>query len=652
MNLAKNQVEPLEMKEDKLLTSVVHMMESNGTAHPHPHPHQDSKTNPAFHFTNGDMTMSESNKNFNNNGVHKPRKFSLPTGNSYPAKAPLDRMASVASSQFTTANSVLRLVSDDRVDGHTKPKTWFAFCKRKWPWILLYFSVVGIIVALTTMYVLEKRNNDFTATIMKGKEIKEPCFEREYARYIPNVKREAEIIKAIIKSKLLINRQFDGKTTQAYTIKVNYMGKEIWSDKENANFSSKFPIASLTKIFPVLMLHMLIADGTIKSIDDDVTKYEPLFDYKNPFNRKRITFRHLACMMSGLPREAPCLNFTITNFCPISDEEMYKRVRNITLSTHPGHIPAYSNLAFGILGSVLERLKNTTSSQWIMDNIINPLNMTETGFDILERRREFPESIVDGKLVDIVNWGWLTPTGGLYSSSNDLAKLGLLFTGNKTLPGLSKETIQRMLTPEYIWADGEAQGCPFEINKVDTELKKKIDYLVYSKDGSIFGYGAKFSIVRELQLNINVLAAHVDGSTNHIWYDVTKIFVKAFDDLLKRKGDNYRLPANPERFIGSYKLTSYWPIIKSPCNITLEDGMLFLNLEWMKAPLTGTDNPLMLKTGNYQKLVNNHACVLLGLGLLRMEFHFDPAIDANDSLPGFYVNGISFYGYVSFERIK
>ena len=45
------------------------------------------------------------------------------------------------------------------------------------------------------------------------------------------------------------------------------------------------------------MLHMLIADGTIKSIDDDVTKYEPLFDYKNPFNNKRITFRYNYMML-------------------------------------------------------------------------------------------------------------------------------------------------------------------------------------------------------------------------------------------------------------------------------------------------------------------------------------------------------------------
>jgi len=33
------------------------------------------------------------------------------------------------------------------------------------------------------------------------------------------------------------------------------------------------------------------ANGTIKSLDDDVTLYEPAFGYINPFNSKRITFR-------------------------------------------------------------------------------------------------------------------------------------------------------------------------------------------------------------------------------------------------------------------------------------------------------------------------------------------------------------------------
>ena len=41
------------------------------------------------------------------------------------------------------------------------------------------------------------------------------------------------------------------------------------------------------------MLHMLIANGTIKSIDDDVSKYEPRFGYINSFNTKKITFRYV-----------------------------------------------------------------------------------------------------------------------------------------------------------------------------------------------------------------------------------------------------------------------------------------------------------------------------------------------------------------------
>lgn len=80
--------------------------------------------------------------------------------------------------------------------------------------------------------------------------------------------------------------------------------------------------------------------------------------------------------------------------------------------------------------------------------------------------------------------------------------------------------------------------------------------------------------------------------------------------------------------------------------------MLFLNLEWMKAPLSATENPLVLKTGNYQMLRDNHACVMLGLGLLRMRFNFDaPQSENQKTASNFHVNDISFYGYVSFERV-
>lgn len=39
------------------------------------------------------------------------------------------------------------------------------------------------------------------------------------------------------------------------------------------------------------------------------------------------------------------------------------------------------------------------------------------------------------------------------------------------------------------------------MKKLDATGNKDIDYFVYSKDGSVFGYGSKFSLIPELQLS-------------------------------------------------------------------------------------------------------------------------------------------------------
>ncbi len=39
------------------------------------------------------------------------------------------------------------------------------------------------------------------------------------------------------------------------------------------------------------MLHKLVEDGLIKSIDDTVRSYNTEFNVKNPYNKEHITFR-------------------------------------------------------------------------------------------------------------------------------------------------------------------------------------------------------------------------------------------------------------------------------------------------------------------------------------------------------------------------
>ena len=83
--------------------------------------------------------------------------------------------------------------------------------------------------------------------------------------------------------------------------------------------------------------------------------------------------------------------------------------------------------------------------------------------------------------------------------------------------------------------------------------------------------------------------------------------------------------------------------------------MLFLNLEWFRTPLTATKDKYILQTGNYERFEGNEKCMYLGMGLMRMKFHFDapPSSRAEASgavAPGFHINDISIYGYMSFKR--
>lgn len=66
---------------------------------------------------------------------------------------------------------------------------------------------------------------------------------------------------------------------------------------------------------------------------------------------------------------------------------MFRRINNTVLVLPPDQAPSYSNLGISILGRILEKqLKNNqTYEDWVVQNILKPLNMTNTGFDVLNK---------------------------------------------------------------------------------------------------------------------------------------------------------------------------------------------------------------------------------------------------------------------------
>ncbi|XP_047136016.1 beta-lactamase-like protein 3 isoform X2 [Hydra vulgaris] len=533
--------------------------------------------------------------------------------------------------------------------------------KSKCVYGLLVFALFSLVVTFSTLYALEFRKKKVSENKITKIPLQtsEPCFERVYAKSISNIINYSEYQEAVLSSKSEIGPElFNGKY-EAVSITVTYFGEEIWkfnysyTTNKNLNTDTPFPIASVSKIFTVLMLHKLVELDIIKSIDDPVQKYMPIFFIKNKFNSKNITFRHLACMMAGIQREAPCYPYTNISTCPFNNTVMLERIQKLSLKLPPKQTPSYSNLAASILGRVLEDIvgRNVTLEAWMDENIIKPLNMTNTGYNIHSRIKDIPKSYnSDGSIAEILDWGWSRPSGGMFSTTHDLGKLSSVFFSVSDIFSLSERSLNELFAPAFTWSDNSAQGCPFEIATLDpfNPENKKTAYINFAKDGYVPGYGTMFNLVPDLKLNVNVMVASNESQAAPISKIVVKNFSKAVDQILKKKKE-YIPPPDFKYYIGEYKLQTKWPLIQKPVRVYEENNVLLINIEWFTAKLSYVENRT-LETVNYEKDQLNQRCEILGLGVLHEKYHFFPTLGEMES-QGFKTDAIAIYGFAEFRRI-
>ena len=181
---------------------------------------------------------------------------------------------------------------------------------------------------------------------------------------------------------------------------------------------------------------MMRDSGQIASLDDDITKYYPEFKVNNPFKTNRgVTFRQLMSHMSGLARNPPC-NGLFETGCNITDEQMAKNIAGMRLMYPPGYRPAYSNLAFGLLGKVLTNIAGVASwDSLVKKMILDPLGLQNSGntFNYSDRKNMAVGYYPNGVVADLIDIGWDASAGQMYSSTGDLAKLmTLIFSTNGT----------------------------------------------------------------------------------------------------------------------------------------------------------------------------------------------------------------------------
>ncbi len=186
-----------------------------------------------------------------------------------------------------------------------------------------------------------------------------------------------------------------------------------------------FRIASMTKSFTAMAILKLRDDGKL-SLDDPVSRYVPeLANLPYPTaDSPAITIRHLLTHSEGFPEDNPWGDRQLAQ--PEATMRAWMK-SGIPFSTAPGTAYEYSNYGFAILGLIIGKASGRPSADYVRDNILRPLGMTSTTYEMSEVPRDrialgYRREDNTWKPEPILAHGSFGAMGGLWTTAPDLAR--------------------------------------------------------------------------------------------------------------------------------------------------------------------------------------------------------------------------------------
>ena len=213
-------------------------------------------------------------------------------------------------------------------------------------------------------------------------------------------------------------------------------------------------LASVSKPLTATGLMQLVERGTV-DLDQPANKYldhAKLKAYRGPDDA--MTVRRLANHTAGLPTH---YNF----FYGISPPPMDETIRRYGFaSLEPGKQSVYSNLAFGILGYIVERAAKMPWRQDQEKHLYDPLKMTRTSDRIrpgFERDEAMPYvADVAGRFIQSARYDFdHRPASAIFSTVHDLARFVRMFLNGGELDGV--RVLQAASVKEMLRLTGESR---------------------------------------------------------------------------------------------------------------------------------------------------------------------------------------------------
>jgi CubicO group peptidase (beta-lactamase class C family) len=160
-----------------------------------------------------------------------------------------------------------------------------------------------------------------------------------------------------------------------------------WADRaagRKADADTIFNLGSVSKLFTNVAIMTLVEKGIVE-LDAPVTTYVPeLGGMKTRGSSfSGVTLRSMLCHHSGLPSDF-AWNFTLGSGPSAFDPTAFRALPGLLAGSYvaapPGRVFSYSNLAFSLLGLVVERSSGASFEDYLQSAVFKPLGMDSSSF--------------------------------------------------------------------------------------------------------------------------------------------------------------------------------------------------------------------------------------------------------------------------------
>lgn len=368
------------------------------------------------------------------------------------------------------------------------------------------------------------------------------------------------------------------------TIYERGFGTRNFETNEPVTPETIFGIASITKSFTALAIMKLVEEGHLQ-VEDAVIEHLPDFQLVDYANMEDIKIRHLLSHTTGLAtmerREQ------LTKF----DEHLhYLNEKAWTWLGNPGEYICYNNDMFLLLGAIIEKITGENYQAYINEQIITPLQMTRTTYDLLELQSF--DNVTTPYVLERdkpVSCPW--PTLGNYAVGGGIRStvVDLLKYGNIYVDALERNIVSRAYTSQMAQPVHQTNGKSFYGFALQTTPNYSGVTLVEHGGGQP-GVSSNFGFIPEKGIVAVVLTNMGGVSADAIWLAAMNVALGMPIDQKRSVEPQFEMNSEQQqRVLGTYLSGE-----GSQIDISLEDQTVMATIDNKTYALRASDETTLV----------------------------------------------------------